>query len=168
VAETETTTSATVPTDSVRKYLIFSLAGEDYGVSISKIREIIGYTQTSPVPGTPDHVKGVLELRDRIIPIVDLRLMLGQSEAEPTDATSILILGVGTPVGIIIDAVQAVDAIRAEDIEPPSDVGIPVDVEALSGMCQVDGRRRLLLDIDRLLHGDDVVRVLVAATGTRA
>ena len=134
------------------KYLTFSLAEEEYGLEILKVREIIGIMDITAVPQMPPHVKGVINLRGKVIPVVDLRLKFGMESAEYTEATCIIVVNVGTLVGIIVDTVQEVLDIESAQIDPPPPLGAAVDTTFILGMGKVREDVKILLDIDKLLN----------------
>ncbi len=141
------------------KYLTFTLDGEEYGVAILKVRELIGLMDITQVPQMPDYVKGVINLRGKVIPVFDLRLRFGLEEAEYTDETCIIVVDVGSMVGIVVDTVQEVADIPGKDIEPPPPLGNTVDTTFLMGMGKVDGKVKILLDIDRILSTEEAARL---------
>ena len=134
------------------KYLTFSLAGEEYGLEILKVREIIGIMDITAVPQMPPHVKGVVNLRGKVIPVVDLRLKFGMESAEYTEATCIIEVDVGTLVGIIVDTVQEVLDIESAQIDPPPPLGASVDTTFILGMGKVREEVKILLDINKVLN----------------
>jgi len=139
--------------------MTFTLDGEEYGVGILKVRELIGLMDITQVPQMPDYVKGVINLRGKVIPVFDLRLRFGLEEAEYTDETCIIVVDVGSMVGIVVDTVQEVADIPGKDIEPPPPLGSTVDTTFLVGMGKVDGKVKILLDIDRILSTEDAARL---------
>ncbi len=139
------------------KYLTFVLAEEEYGLEILKVREIIGVMDITAVPRTPEYVKGVINLRGKVIPVVDLRLKFGMVEVEHTQETCIIVVQVGTvEVGILVDKVSEVLNINGEDIEDPPSFGTDVDTNFILGMGKADGKVTILLDIERVLTPEEV------------
>lgn len=134
------------------KYLTFGLAGEDYGTQILKVREIMGLLDITPVPQMPEFVKGVINLRGRVIPVVDLRLKFGMPPAEYNDETCIIVVDVGQMTGIIVDTVQEVLDIADDQIDPPPPLGAGVDTSYVLGMGKVKEKVKILLDIDKVLE----------------
>lgn len=138
------------------KYMTFRLAREEYGLEILKVRELIGLMEITRVPKAPAHVRGVINLRGKVIPVVDLRLKFGM---EPTDSTSQTVIIVvqlsaengGLTMGILVDEVLEVRAITAEDIEPPPNLQGEVTSSFVRGVGKADKRVIFLLDIDRVL-----------------
>jgi purine-binding chemotaxis protein CheW len=142
------------------KYLTFTLGQEEYGIGILKVREIIGILEITTVPRTPEHIKGVINLRGKVIPVISLRSKFGIAEEEYTDRTCIIvveILGSGgsIPIGIIVDSVSEVLNISGEDIEPTPNLGSALNTDYLLGLAKVKGRVQILLDIDRVLASDE-------------
>ena len=134
------------------QYLTFRLGEEEYGVEILKVQEIRGYTAITPVPNTPAYLKGVMNLRGTIVPVVDLRAKFGMEAAEYTAFTVIIVLTVGTKVvGLIVDAVSDVLNIPKTDIQATPDFGAQVDARFISGMAKAGDKLVVLLDIDRVL-----------------
>ncbi len=150
------------------KYLTFSLGNEEYGIGILKIREIIGMLPITAVPETPHYVKGVINLRGKVIPVVNLRLRFGMPEIEIGDRTCIIVVetaGAGglMPVGIVVDAVSEVLNIRAEEIEDPPSFGVRLNTDYILGMAKRDKGVKILLDIDRVLGAEDLEAMRQAA-----
>ncbi len=142
------------------KYLTFVLAGEEYGFEILTVHEIIGMMAVTPVPHSHDCIRGVVNLRGKVIPIVDLRRRFSMP---PTDApeTCIIVLNVkGLLVGIAVDAVSEVRMVAESEIEPPPSFGSDVDVSCLLGVSNSDGKVRMLLDADRVLSLDAISSAL--------
>ena len=147
--------------DREGKYLTFSMANEEYGIGILKIKEIIGMMTITPVPQTPAFVKGVINLRGKVIPVVDLRLKFGMEEIEYTERTCIIVVEVtgqtGTvQIGIVVDAVSEVLNIKGEDIEDTPTFGTKLNIEYILGMAKMEGGVKILLDIDRVLSGEEI------------
>lgn len=139
------------------KYLTFKLAGEEYGLEILKVREIIGLMDITAVPRTPDFVKGVINLRGKVIPVVDLRLKFGMATAEHTAETCIIVVHVGeVEMGIVVDKVSEVLNITTEAIEDTPSFGANVDTEFILGMGKVGEKVSILLDIDKVLAGTEM------------
>jgi purine-binding chemotaxis protein CheW len=147
-------TVQSVSQERAGKYLTFSLAGEEYGLEILKVREIIGLMDITAVPRTPAFVKGVINLRGKVIPVVDLRLKFGLESAEATDETCIIVVDVGElEMGIIVDKVSEVLDVAGEHIEDTPSFGVDVDTDFILGMGKANGNVTILLDISRVLSG---------------
>ncbi len=134
------------------KYLTFKLGEEEYGVQILKVREIIGLMDITKVPQMPGYVKGVINLRGKVIPVIDLRSKFNLPEVEYTDQTCIIVIDVGGMVGTIVDNVQEVADISGEQIEPPPPLGSDVDSAFILGLAKSKDNVKILLDIDKVLE----------------
>ncbi len=141
------------------KYLTFMLDREEYGVEILKIREIIGIMEITCVPQTPDFVQGVVNLRGKVIPVVDLRAKFRLPRQAYNDQTCIIVVDVGMMMGIIVDTVREVHDFHDEDIEPPPRLGSHVDTSFILGMGKTREGVKILLDIDRVLHSEELVAI---------
>jgi purine-binding chemotaxis protein CheW len=158
---TQTRSRTTVVRDKDGKYLTFALAHEEYGLEILKVREIIGYIDVTAVPQTPGYVKGVINLRGQVIPVVDLRAKFGMTTAEVTDATCIIVVEIAQSgrkfnTGIVVDHVQEVLDIDGGDIEEAPHFDASVDTDFILGMAKVGESVKILLDIDKVLRGHDL------------
>lgn len=143
------------------KYLTVVLESEAYAIGVLKVREIIRMQKVTPVPQMPDFVKGVINLRGRVIPIVDLRIKFGL-KAELAERTCIVVVQVQlapeqtVQMGLIVDSVEEVVTLQAEEIEPTPEFGARIDTAYLLGMAKVKGAVKTLLDIDRVVAPDAV------------
>ncbi|MEK6560390.1 MAG: chemotaxis protein CheW [Nitrospirota bacterium] len=134
------------------KYLTFILNNEEYGLEILKVREIIGVMDITPVPQTPPFIKGIINLRGKVIPVVDLRLKFVMPEIEYTKETCIIVVDISNRLmGIIVDTVSEVLDIAAKDIEPTPSLGSDIKTDFILGMGKIKGKVKILLDIDRVL-----------------
>ena len=134
------------------KYLTFVLGNEEYGLEILKVREIIGMMDITSVPQTPKFVKGVINLRGKVIPIIDLRLKFSMPEAGYTKETCIIVVDMkGVFVGIVVDTVKEVLDIKEEDIEETKALGSTINTDFMLGMAKVKGAVKILLDIEKVL-----------------
>ncbi len=143
------------------KYLTFQLAEEGYGIGILKVREIIGMLPVTPVPQTPMFLKGVINLRGQVIPVVDLRLKFGLMEEEYTERTSIIVVEVkglsnNIPIGIVVDTVSEVINIQAHEIEAAPTFGASIDTNFILGMAKTEGGVKILLNIDQVLSAEEL------------
>jgi len=150
--------------DREGKYLTFSLAGEEYGIGILKIKEIIGMMPITSVPQTPAFVKGVINLRGQVIPVIDLRLRFGMGEIDYTERTCIIVVEVEAEsglvlIGVVVDSVSEVLNIKGEDIDDTPTFGAKLDTEYILGMAKMEGGVKILLDIDRVLSEEEVAMV---------
>jgi len=140
----------------VGKYLTLSMCNQQFGIDISKVREIIGILPTRPIPKTPDYVMGVINLRGVVIPVIELRLKLGMPKGEYNERSCIIVLDVDTPsgqkrIGVAVDTVAEVQDVRAEDIEEPPSAGLGVNPKNILGMAKLNNEVKMLLDIDKVL-----------------
>lgn len=139
------------------KHLTFILGQECYGLPVLKVREIIRLCEITPVPQMPDYIKGVLNLRGKIIPVADLRIKFRLASHKNTELTCIVVVQVSLPdksstlMGLIVDAVEEVISINAGDIEPTPDFGAALETDYILGMAKVKGTVKTLLDIDRIV-----------------
>ena len=134
------------------QFLAFQLCGEEYGVEILRVQEIKGYSKITPLPNTPREIKGVMNLRGTVVPIIDLRTRLGLREAEYTVFTVIIVVTVGTKiVGLVVDAVSDVLNVEAREMVPTPDLGAGVDTSFLTGIARTNDRLVSLLNVDRLV-----------------
>ncbi len=141
------------------KYLTFMLSGEEYGLEILKVREIIGVMEITKVPQTPEYVQGVINLRGKVIPVIDLRAKFQLPRTEYDAETCIIVVDIGMMMGIIVDTVQEVYDISDASIEPPPALGGSVDTTFILGMGNVEDAVKLLLDIDKVLECDSLVEL---------
>jgi len=154
--------------DKEGKYLTFSLADEEYGIGILRIKEIIGMMPITTIPQTPEFVKGVINLRGKVIPVVDLRRRFGMESIDYTERTCIIVVEIsgqtGTVmIGIVVDAVSEVLNIKAEDIEDTPTFGTKLNTEYILGMAKMEGSVKILLDIGRVLTGEEIATLKKAA-----
>ena len=143
------------------KYLTFDLAEEEYGLEILRVREIIGMMDITPVPRTPEFVLGVINLRGKVIPVADLRTKFGLPYKEPDDRTCVIVVEVNNgdekvQMGIVVDRVNEVVDVKSQDIEPTPSFGVSLDTSFILGMAKVGKKVKILLDIDRVLSGDEM------------
>jgi purine-binding chemotaxis protein CheW len=151
------------------KYLTVVLENEAYGIAVLKVREIIRMQKITPVPQMPAFVKGVINLRGRVIPVVDLRVKFGL-KAEFAERTCIVVVQVKLPseqlvqMGLIVDSVEEVVTLASEEIEPTPDFGSKVDTTYILGMAKVKGQVKTLLDIDRVVAPETVQSIAQAVS----
>lgn len=149
------------------KYLVFQLGREEFGIRVLKVREIMGIQDITAVPHTPRHVKGVINLRGKVIPVIDLRLKFGLPEVEYTTRTCIIVVQMQSEAGVmlmgtVVDGVAEVLNLATGDIEDTPDFGQGVATPYLLGLAKIKGKVKILLDIDQVmssqeLHGIDVL-----------
>jgi len=147
--------------DKVGKYLTFRLGGEEYGLEILKVREIIGMMPITRVPRTPDFVRGVINLRGKIIPVVDLKRKFGMESTEETDQTCIIVVDVScngnvAQMGILVDSVSEVLDINDEDIEDAPSFGMSFNTDFILGIAKAKGTVKILLNIEKVLTTEDL------------
>jgi len=143
------------------KYLSFSLGDEEYGVEILKVQEINGLTVATRVPRTPEHVRGVVNLRGKVIPVIDLRRKLGMEPVDDTEKTCNIVVQVrhgdeAVTMGVIVDDVSEVLNFSADQIEPPPAFGAGVEADFIIGMGKLDDEVVILLDIAKVLSGEEL------------
>ena len=142
------------------KFLTFILGSEVYGIEILKVREIIKLMDITNVPRTPDYLKGVINLRGKVIPIVDLRSKFSMPEIEHTQETCIIVAEVNqTSIGIIVDSVSEVSNINSEEIEEAPHLGQNIDTDFILGLGKTKERIVILLDIELVLSSEDLETV---------
>lgn len=142
--------------DREGKYLTFILAGEEYGIEIAKAREIMGMMPITPIPKVPDFIKGVINLRGKVMSVIDLRLKFGVEATDYTKRTCIIVVEITGPsgavlMGIVVDSISEVLSIKSEDIEDTPPFGVKLNTEYILGMAKVEGRVKILLDIGNVL-----------------
>jgi purine-binding chemotaxis protein CheW len=154
--------TATATATKGGKYLTFALGKEEYGLEILKVREIIGYMDITAVPRTPSYVKGVINLRGQVIPVVDLRAKFSMEAAARTEQTCIIVVeikqdGRRLSTGIVVDRVSEVLSISADKIEDAPSFDSAVHVDFILGMGKIGDSVKILLDIDKVLSAKEVI-----------
>jgi purine-binding chemotaxis protein CheW len=150
--------------DKEGKYLSFALGGEEYGIGILKIKEIIGMMPITAIPQMPEYIKGVVNLRGKVIPVIDLRTRFSMETVAYTERTCIIVVEIEGKtstvlVGIVVDSVSEVLNIRAENIEDPPSFGASINTGYILGMAKLEGGVKMLLDIDRVLAAEEIARI---------
>ena len=150
--------------DKEGKYLTFALDNEEYGIGILKIREIIGMMPVTPIPQAPDYVKGVINLRGKVIPVIDLRLKFGMQPIDYTERTCIIVVEIegqagNVLIGTVVDSVSEVLSINGEDIEDTPTFGAKLKTDYIIGMAKTDDSVKILIEIDRVLSADEVMGI---------
>ncbi|WP_018876642.1 chemotaxis protein CheW [Thioalkalivibrio sp. ALE31] len=138
------------------QYLTFILAEEEYGVDILRVQEIKGWERPTPLPNTPDYIRGVINVRGMIVPIIDMRLRFGMEPMEYGPTTVVIMLRVINDdrervMGVVVDAVSEVYSIGADDLQPAPDFSTRIGIDFVRGLATVDEKMILMLDIDTLL-----------------
>ena len=154
--------------DMEGKYLTFTLADEEYRIGILKIKEIIGMMSITTVPQTPEFVKGVINLRGKVIPVMDLRLRFGMEPIDYNERTCIIVVEIegvaGTiQIGLVVDTVSEVLNINSEDIEKAPTFGAKLNTDYILGMAKVEGGVKILLDIDQVISEEEIGMIEEAA-----
>lgn len=148
------------PTEAGGQYLTFVLAGEEYGLEILKVQEIKGWDSVTPIPNTPEHVLGVLNLRGAVVPIIDLRRRFGLDGIEYGPTTVVIVVKMmdddqERTVGLVVDAVADVYRLEGSDIQPSPDMGGTIHTEFVRGLATVDEKMVILLEVDALIDFQD-------------
>jgi purine-binding chemotaxis protein CheW len=163
MSTTMTTNDSTTAASDARagKYLTFQLSNEEFGIRVLKVREIMGLQEITAVPQTPAHIKGVINLRGKVVPVIDLRLKFGLEAAEYTQRTCIIVTQVlgesgAVLMGIVVDGVSEVLNLAGGEIEDTPDFGEEYSGGYLLGMAKVKGKVKILLDIERVLSTQDL------------
>lgn len=148
-----------------REFLTFMLAGEEYGVDILRVQEIKGWDEVTNIPNTPEYIRGVINLRGTIVPIIDMRLRF-RLESKDYDATTVVVVlrvknekGNDRTMGVVVDAVSDVYNVPLRDIKPSPDFGMAVDTEFVNGLATVDEKMVIVLNIDHMLNADELEAV---------
>ncbi|MDX9993800.1 MAG: chemotaxis protein CheW [Rhodocyclaceae bacterium] len=149
-----------------QEFLTFTLGPEEYAIDILKVQEIRGYEQPTTIANVPDFIKGVINLRGIIVPIVDLRIKFGVGKAEYTPFTVVIILSIsGRVVGIVVDGVSDVTSLRTEQIRPAPEFAASVDTRYIKGLGTLDARMLIVVDIEKLMLSGEMALVDEAAGG---
>ena len=147
-----------------QEYLTFTLGSEEYGVDILKVQEIRGYEKPTAIANAPEFIKGVVNLRGTIVPIVDLRIKFALAEPKYDQFTVVIILNVaGRVVGVVVDGVSDVVGLTADQMRPAPDFSSSFDTQYITGLGTVDERMLILVDIERLMTGADMALMEQAA-----
>ena len=167
------TETAVDRSDLAGKYLTFMLGDEEFGVPILKVREIIGLMGITAVPRTPAFIRGVINLRGKIIPVVDLRLKFAMASAQDTELTCIIVVDVcvndqTVQMGILVDTVSEVLDIVGPNIEPTPAFGADVNTNFILGMARIDGMVKILLNIEDILSTTEILHMVQDTVGSPA
>lgn len=151
--------------ETYQKLLTFSLGSEGYGISILKVKEIIGMMDITPVPRTPDFVKGVINLRGKIIPVMDLRTKFGMAQQEYDERTCIIVVevlmkGIQKLIGVVVDMVSEVVTVSNDQIEPPPEYGNKMDHSSILGIGKIKDRVVIILDINEIFLCDELTKIM--------
>lgn len=157
---------ATTVAAGSREFLSFTLGSEEYGIDILKVQEIRGYEAPTRIANAPDFLKGVVNLRGVIVPIVDLRIKFKLGQADYTSLTVVIILNItGRIIGVVVDGVSDVVRLAPEQIKPAPKFGALFDAEYLLGLATLESRLLILLDIERLMSSGEMALLEDATTG---
>jgi purine-binding chemotaxis protein CheW len=155
----------------IAQYFTFTLGSESYALDVSRVREVLEMTHVTPLPRTPDYLRGVINVRGSVVPVVDLRLKLGMTRTEQTPSTCIVVLDVSTQDGVtvvggLVDAVQEVVDFDSSRVEPPPRLGVGVRARFIKGIAKRDDRFVMLLDIHGLFEEEELAELAAAERGT--
>lgn len=150
--------------DCTDQYLTFMLAGEEYGIDILRVQEIKGWDAATKIPNTPGYIKGVINIRGTIVPIVDLRARFSLEHLNYSATTVVIVLKIVTAerqriMGIVVDGVSDVYNVPHADLNPPPDFGTAIGTEFVSGLATVQDKMVIMLDIDKLLNSKELAAV---------
>ena len=150
--------------DTTNKYLIFTINTESYGVPISKVREVIRYVAITPLHEASQFLKGVINLRGRIIPIIDMRAKFGIQEKDYTDRTIFIIVDIAgakdmVNIGIAVDSVHDVVDLKEDDLEKTPEIGLKLKSQYLYGIAKLHDKMLMILNMDKILTSDEVVDI---------
>jgi purine-binding chemotaxis protein CheW len=152
-------------TMATEQYLTFVLAGETYGLGVDRVREVLEFNAITPLPRTAEYVRGVINVRGSVVPVIDLRLKLGMGRTEKTPQTCVVILDLPSAagqatVGALVDSVQEVVELDAANIEPPPRMGTVVQTELLKGIGRREEKFVMILETMKVFEGETVARAL--------
>lgn len=146
------------------KYLTFHLAGEDYGIEIQYVIEIIGIQRITDVPDMPAFIRGVINLRGKVIPVMDVRARFNLPDRDYDDRTCIIVVNIdGTEVGLVVDEVSEVADIPGTNVEPPPKTGKGGSGQYIQGMGKINNAVKILLDVHKLLFSDEMMALIAKA-----
>jgi purine-binding chemotaxis protein CheW len=166
---------AEVKKGEINQYLTFKLAEEAYAVKVTHIREVLTLSKITKVPRMPEHMMGIINLRGRVVPILDLSRKFGLGETPVTENTGIIVTAVQSPgaegtseeltIGILSNEVQKVITIETAEIAPPPKIGVPIDTAFITGIGQFNDNFIIILNIDRILTGNELQELQANAVG---
>jgi len=152
-----TTSTATAAAANALEFLSFTLGQEEYGIDIQKVQELRGYDTVTRIANAPEHIKGVVNLRGIIVPIIDMRIKFNLGTPTYDQFTVVIILNIGGRVmGMVVDSVSDVITLKPEQIKPAPSMGSVLDTEYLMGLGTLDERMLILIDLDRLMSSDEM------------
>ena len=142
--------------DQVLQYVTFRLDDETYGINVMQIQEVLRYTEIAPVPGAPDYVLGIINLRGNVVTVIDTRRRFGLADAEVTDATRIVVMESSSQVmGILVDSVAEVVYLKANEIETAPNVGNEESAKFIQGVCNKNGELLILVELDKMMSEEE-------------
>ncbi len=142
--------------DPVLQYVTFRLDDETYGINVMQIQEVLRYTEIAPVPGAPDYVLGIINLRGNVVTVIDTRRRFGLSDSEVTDHTRIVVLEVeGQVIGVLVDSVAEVVYLRQSEIETAPNVGNEESARFIQGVCNKNGELIILVEFEKMLSEEE-------------
>ena len=142
--------------DEVLQWVTFQLGDETYGINVMQVQEVLRYTEIAPVPGAPDYVLGIINLRGNVVTVIDTRSRFGLEPAEITDNTRIVIIESEKQViGILVDSVAEVVYLRASEIDSAPNIGTDESTKFIQGVCNRDGELLILVDLNKLLTEEE-------------
>jgi len=160
VHEAQKAAQAAAGAEISNEYLTFTLGKEEYGIEILKVQEIRGYEAVTKIANAPEFIKGVVNLRGTIVPIVDMRIKFNLGSAEYNQFTVVIILNVaGRVVGMVVDSVSDVIQLSGEQIRPAPDFSSTFDTKYITGLGTIDDRMLILVDIEKLMSGQDMALI---------
>ena len=154
---TKTGSSMTSSAPKALEFLSFTLGQEEYGIDIQKVQELRGYDAVTRIANAPEHIKGVVNLRGIIVPIIDMRIKFNLGTPVYDQFTVVIILNIASRVmGMVVDSVSDVITLKAEQIKPAPTMGSALDTEYLMGLGTIEERMLILIDLDRLMSSDEM------------
>lgn len=140
-----------------REYLTFTLGDEEYGIDILNVQEIRGYDAVTKIANSPDYIKGVINMRGIIVPIIDMRLKFKLGEVEYNQFTVVIILNIsGRVIGMVVDGVSDVVALKDDEIRPAPEFGAVLDTDYIDGLATLEGRMVIVVDIEKLMTSNEM------------
>jgi purine-binding chemotaxis protein CheW len=169
---TEPAGKAAAQAAQISQYLTFTLDGGRFAIDIERTREVLAFTSTTKVPRTPDFMRGVINLRGHVVPVIDLRLKFGLARTEKTVNTCVIILevevdGSAIILGALADSVQEVIELASDQLAPPPKIGTRINTDYIRGIGRRDDDFIMILDIDRVLTADDIRSATAQAGGSK-
>ncbi|SES62753.1 purine-binding chemotaxis protein CheW [Nitrosomonas marina] len=154
---TQPETAGNAPTVNTNEFLTFRLGSEEYGIDILKVQEIRGYDAVTQIANSPDFIKGVVNLRGIIVPIIDMRIKFRLGNTDYDQFTVVIILNVsGRVMGIVVDGVSDVISLNMDHVRSTPEFGSVIDTKYIMGLGTVDERMLILVDIEKLMASDDI------------